>query len=90
MCLARPLSSTSLFEDRAFFLPRPANRRFHATNVQHDPAIPSSALLAPSVSSPCLNTLIKKLIFERLDHRVAGHCNSARRIKRGMGNCRSY
>ena len=28
---------------------------FHAADVQCDPTIPSSALLAPPVSSPCLD-----------------------------------
>ena len=44
---------TRLFrQDCAFFLLGPANDRFHATDVQHDLAIPSLALLAPPVSSP--------------------------------------
>ena len=42
-------------QDRAFFLPRPANDRFHATYFQRDPEIPSSAFLAPPVSSPFLD-----------------------------------
>ena len=40
---------------RAFFLPRPENDCFHAADVQRDPAISSSALPAPPISSPCLN-----------------------------------
>ena len=48
-CLAR------LFhQDHAFFLPRPADDRLQATDVQRDPTIPSSLLHAPPVSSPCL------------------------------------
>ena len=48
---------TRLFrQDRAFFLPRSANDCFHATNVQRDPAIPSSVLSTHPVSSPCLNS----------------------------------
>ena len=38
-----------------FFLPRPTYDRFHAADVQRNPAIPSLALLAPPVSSPCLD-----------------------------------
>ena len=41
-------------QDRALFLLRLANDRFHVADVQRDPAIPSSALLAPPISSPCL------------------------------------
>ena len=43
-------------QDHAFFLPGPANDRFHAADIQRNPIIPSSALLAPPVSSPCLDT----------------------------------
>ena len=44
---------TRLFsQDRAFFLPRPANDRFHAANVRCDLVIPSFSLLAPPASSP--------------------------------------
>ena len=35
-----------------FFLPGLANDHFHATDVQHGPAISSYALLAPPASSP--------------------------------------
>ena len=50
-CLAR------LFcQDCAFFLPGPANNLFSVVDVQRNPAIPSSALLAPHISSPCLDT----------------------------------
>ena len=46
---------TSLFrQDRAFFLLGPKDDHFHAADVQRDPAIPSSILPAPPVSSPCL------------------------------------
>ena len=43
-------------QDHAFFLLGPANDRFHAIDVQRDPAIPSFVLPAPLVSSPCLDT----------------------------------
>ena len=43
-------------QDRAFFLPRPADYRFHAADVQRDPAIPSYVWPAPPVSSLCLDT----------------------------------
>ena len=43
------------FQDHAFFLPRPTNDRFHVANVQRDPTIPSSILLAPPVSSSYLD-----------------------------------
>ena len=49
-------------QDHAFFLPGPVNDCFHAADVQRDPVIPSSALLAPLVSSPCLAQM-KELIF---------------------------
>ena len=42
-------------QDRAFFLPGPADDCFHATGTLCDPTIPSSALLGPPVSSPCLD-----------------------------------
>ena len=45
----------SFRQDRAFFLPRPVENRFHAIDVQHDSTILSSVLLAPPVSSPCLD-----------------------------------
>ena len=45
----------SLSSRSHFFLPRLANDCFHAANVQRDPAIPLSVLLAPPVSSPCLD-----------------------------------
>ena len=38
-----------------FFLLGPTNNFFHAADVQRDPVIPSSALLSPPVSSPCLD-----------------------------------
>ena len=38
-----------------FFPPGLANDRFHVVDVQRNPAIPSSTLLAPLVSSPCLD-----------------------------------
>ena len=38
-----------------FFLPRPADDRFHTVGAQCDPAIPSSASLVPHSSSPCLD-----------------------------------
>ena len=38
-----------------FFLPRPAEKNFNAADVQRDSTIPSSVLLAPPVSSPCLD-----------------------------------
>ena len=41
-------------QDSAFLLLGPANGRFPAVNVQCDPAIPSSVLIAPPISSPCL------------------------------------
>ena len=60
-CLAR------LFRhDSVFLLPGPVNYRFPATDVQRDPAIPSSILLAPPVSSPCLDT------NEEIDLRATG------------------
>ena len=43
------------YQDRAFFLPRPVDNRFHSIDVQRDPAIPSSILPTPPVSSPCLD-----------------------------------
>ena len=49
-----------------FFLPGPANDHFHAADVQHDPASPSSALLAPPVSSSCLDA------NERIDLQAIG------------------
>ena len=52
--LDRYLSRLS-YQDHAFFLPRPVNDRFHAANVQCDPTIPSFALLASPISSPCLD-----------------------------------
>ena len=55
-----------------FFLLGPSNGRFPAIDVQRDLAIPSSVLFAPPVSSPCLGAN-EKIIFRRLDHRVAGH-----------------
>ena len=42
-------------QDRAFFLLGPANGRSPAADVQRDPVIPSSVLLAPPISSPCLS-----------------------------------
>ena len=39
-----------------FFLHRPTKDRFHAADAQRDPAIPSSAVLAPPASSPSLDT----------------------------------
>ena len=53
-------------QDRAFFLPGPVNDRFHTVDVQRDPAIPLSTLLAPPVSFPCLDT------NEEIDLRVIG------------------
>ena len=48
---------TRLFlQDRAFFLPGPIDDRFHTTDVQHNPVIPSSILYAPLVSSPYLDS----------------------------------
>ena len=38
-----------------FFLIRPVDNRFRAAGVQRVPVIPSSILLAPSVSSPYLD-----------------------------------
>ena len=47
---------TNLFcQDCAFFLLRPVNDRFHVVDVQCNHEIPSSALLAPLISSPCLD-----------------------------------
>ena len=43
------------FQNRTFFLCGCVNNRFHDADVQRDPTIPSSILLAPSVSSPCLD-----------------------------------
>ena len=60
-CLAR-----LFFQDHAFFLPRLVNDRFHAVDVQRDPEIPSSALLAPPVSSPCIDA------NEEIDLRATG------------------
>ena len=40
---------------RAFFLPGPANGRFHTVDVQCDLAIPSYVLPAPPISSPCID-----------------------------------
>ena len=42
-------------QDRAFFLLGLADDRFHTTDVQRDPAIPSPVLPAPLVSSLCLD-----------------------------------
>ena len=42
-------------QDHTFFLFGLAKNHFHTADVQRDPAIPSFALLAPSVSSPCLD-----------------------------------
>ena len=42
-------------QDCAFFLPRLANDRFPAADVQCDPAILLSVLPAPPISSPCLD-----------------------------------
>ena len=53
-------------QDRAFFLPRPANDRFHIAVVQRDPAIPSSILPAFPVPSPCLDA------NKEIDLRVTG------------------
>ena len=61
-----PLSSASgtllvcsltclLRQDCVFSLPGPKDDRFHAVSVQHDPEIPSSALLVPPTSSPYLD-----------------------------------
>ena len=49
-----------------FFLLGPVNDRFHVVDVQRDHAIPPSALLAPPVSSPCLDA------NEEIDFRVTG------------------
>ena len=38
-----------------FFYLSHSNDRFHAADVQRNSAIPSSTLLAPPVSSPCLD-----------------------------------
>ena len=47
---------TRLFrQDHAFFLPGLANDLFHIADVQRDPSIPLFSLLAPHVSSPCLD-----------------------------------
>ena len=42
-------------QDHVFFLPRLTNDCFHGADVQRDPAIPSSVLLASPVPSPCLD-----------------------------------
>ena len=55
-----------LHQDSVFFLPRTTNDRFHAADVQRDPTIPSSVVLPPSVSSPCLDT------NEEIDLRATG------------------
>ena len=48
---------TCLFrQDRAFFLLKPADDRFHIASAQHIPTIPSLVSLAPPVSSPYLDT----------------------------------
>ena len=43
-------------QDRAFFLPGPANDRFPVVDVHINPSLPSSVLPAPPVSSLCLDT----------------------------------
>ena len=53
-CFAWPLSCTSFSPRSCFFLPGPVNSRFPIVDVQRDLAIPSSVLLAPPISSPCL------------------------------------
>ena len=45
------ISSTNI---TFFFLPGPVTGRSHVAGVQHDLVTPSSVLLVPSVSSPCL------------------------------------
>ena len=58
---------TCLFrQDRTFFLLGPVDDRFHAASAQCDPTIPSSALLAPPISSPCLE------VNEEIDLRMTG------------------
>ena len=53
-------------QDRVFFLLGPTTDSFHTTNVQRDPTIPSFVLLAPLVSSPCLDA------NEEIDLRATG------------------
>ena len=53
-CLAW-LSCTYLSPRSCLFLPGPANDRFLAADVQHDPTILSSVLPAPPTSSLCLD-----------------------------------
>ena len=64
-------------------------RSFSRCRCSCDPAIPSSTLLAPPVSSPCLDTN-EGTDLQVLDHRVIGHCNCVRKRKYGKGNRRSY
>ena len=54
-CLLDRYLACLFLQNHTFFLFGPINDRFHAADVQRDPAIPSSALLAPPVSSPCLD-----------------------------------
>ena len=53
-------------QDRAFFLPRPVNDRFHTTIVQRNLAIPLSILPSFLVPSPCLDA------NKEIDLRVTG------------------
>ena len=62
-CLAAILH---VFFYRAFFLLGPANDHFPVVDVQRDPAIPSSVLPAPPISSPCLD------VNEEIDLRAIG------------------
>ena len=53
-------------QDHALFLLEPANSHFLATDVKHNPKIPSSILPAPLVSSPCLG------VTEEIDLQAIG------------------
>ena len=51
-CIAQPLSRTS-FPRSQLFLSKPATGHSLTASARRDPTNPSSALLAPHISSPC-------------------------------------
>ena len=81
---------TRLFhQDRVFFLPRPQTIFF---TLQMFIAILQFPYMSCLLLQFLLHVLklVKKLIFGRLDHRVASHCTCVKRIRCGEGNHQCY
>ena len=66
-----------LCQGHVFSLPRPRRDRFHVAGDQCDLAVPSSSLLVPPASSPCLDANAE-IGLGQLNHWIAQHYNCVR------------